>query len=495
MLHQRLSAALWRIAPAGLAAAGVWLAAGGARAGDWPQWHGPNRTGVTPESSGWSSGAWNITELWRTGSNGVINVGFGTSTPLIVKRAGDSVPKVYFIRWSGDRDRLICLNGETGQKLWEESYACPDYGRTANANKTHYRGVNATPAMDVGNGYLYTLSCDGDLSCWDTTQSSSRAVWTFNLHSRFGGVPAAESEDYGFIASPLLYGNWVIVQVGDEQGNLMAFNKSTGATVWKSANTDDRGWGSPALVTVAGKPCVAAMTRRNFLVVRADAGHEGETLMQYAWKATYSGNIPSPIVSGSRVFFARADGSGSCCAAVDLTLSGYTKPFETTDWWWGVSTAVLHGNYIYTPHVRTVRCRTLSGAHVWASGNILETPHSKFDAASAIVCAGDDKMLVYDGLARGRLRLVEATPSPASYRELARIDGVLTRVTASYHCGYSRLAMGHGKIICNNIDGQVVCFAASGGAAAPDAPSGLSAAVLSSTSIQLTWTDNSGDET
>ncbi|MBN1676815.1 MAG: fibronectin type III domain-containing protein, partial [Kiritimatiellae bacterium] len=29
----------------------------------------------------------------------------------------------------------------------------------------------------------------------------------------------------------------------------------------------------------------------------------------------------------------------------------------------------------------------------------------------------------------------------------------------------------------------------------PDAPSGLSAAVLSSTSIQLTWTDNSGDET
>jgi outer membrane protein assembly factor BamB len=435
------------------------LCAGIVCAGDWPQWHGPNRDGVTPEVSGWTGSSWGITESWRSGVNNVTNTGYGVSAPVIVKRSGDAVPKIYIMGWRSGKDYLYCLNAETGLVLWDESYTCPDYGRTANYNKHFYKGVTATPAMDLSNGYLYTLSCDGDVCCWDTTKSSDRLVWSFNLHTRYGNVPASTSEDYGFVASPLLYGDWVIIEVGDESGNLMAFDKSTGAEAWTSANTDKRGWGSPVMVTVEGAPCVAAMTRSKMLVVRADPGHLGETLVEYNWNATYSGNIPSPVVSGNRVFFSRADGSGCRAAAVDVTLSGYTGVFDQSGWWWGCSTAAIHEDHLYLPHVRKVRCRQLDGSHVWASGDVLEDPnHSNFDGASVVVCAGDDKLIVWSGRDRGDLRLIEATPSPASYRELALVTNVLQRKEEAHYCGYTHVIMGHGRIVCSSIDGDVVCY-------------------------------------
>jgi hypothetical protein len=441
------------------AGAALMLCAGPVNAGDWPQWHGPNRDGVTPEVSGWTGSDWGITESWRSGVNNVTNTGYGVSSPIIVKRSTDTVPRIYIMGWRDGNDYLYCLNAENGSILWEESYTCPNYGRTANANKTHYKGVMASPAIDLDTGYLYTISCDGDVYCWDTTNSSDRTVWNFNLHTRYSNIPAASPEDYGAVASPLLYGDWVIVEVGDETGNVIAFDKTTGAESWRSANTDLKGWGSPVMVTVEGKPCVAAMTRTKMLVVRADAGHLGETLAEYAWDTTWSGNIPSPVVHGNRVFFARTDGSGYRAAAVDLTLSGYTTVFDTSGWYWGCSTAAIHEDNLYLVHARKVRCRGLDGSDVWTSTDILDdAAYGTFDAASIVVCAGDDKMIVWNGRDWGKLRLVEATASPASYRELASVTNVLQRKEEDHYPGYSHVIVGHGKIICTSIDGDMVCY-------------------------------------
>lgn len=429
-------------------------------ASDWNQWHGPNRDGVVSQSSGYSGGQWNITQSWRTGQSNVPSVGYGISSPLVVKRAEDTSARVYVMGWTNNKDYLYCLDANTGLKLWDESYDSPAYGRTANANKEYYKGVMATPVMDLSTGYLYALSCDGEVYCWDTKKSSSRAVWNFNLHTRYGGVPAALNEDYGFVASPLLLNDWLIIEVGDEQGNVMAFNKTTGAEVWKSANTDDRGWGSPALLMVEGKPCIATMTRRNMIVVRADSGHTGETLSSYSWQSTWSGSIPSPVAVDNKVLFSLADGSGCRSAMRSLTLSGATTVFDTSSFWYGSSTAVIHEDNAYFAHVAKIRCINMSGSSVWASGDIMATPHGSFDAASMLVCSRDDKMIVMDGLTNGVLRLVEATPSPASYRELAKISGILTTKEERHYIGYSHVVMGHGKIIARSMDGDIVCYSA-----------------------------------
>src|SRR5262245_54506996 len=62
-------------------------------ADDWPHWRGPNRNGITAESSGYQDGRWNVDKpLWQ------INVGKGSSSPLVV--AG----KVYTMGWKSGKD-------------------------------------------------------------------------------------------------------------------------------------------------------------------------------------------------------------------------------------------------------------------------------------------------------------------------------------------------------------------------------------------------------
>jgi hypothetical protein len=96
---------------------------------------------------------------------------------------------------------------------------------------------------------------------------------------------------------------------------------------------------------------------------------------------------------------------------------------------------------------------------VWTSTDILDdAAYGTFDAASIVVCAGDDKMIVWNGRDWGKLRLVEATASPASYRELASVTNVLQRKEEDHYPGYSHVIVGHGKIICTSIDGDMVCY-------------------------------------
>lgn len=92
------------------------------RAADWPHWRGPERNGVVPERSGWDGEQWLDREpLWST------SVGIGSTSPLVVDG------RLYTMGWSNNRDHVVCLDANTGERIWNESYACPKYGRVAEA--------------------------------------------------------------------------------------------------------------------------------------------------------------------------------------------------------------------------------------------------------------------------------------------------------------------------------------------------------------------------
>jgi hypothetical protein len=130
---------------------------------NWNQWHGPDRNGTTPESSGWPHG-WPPKEVWRT------NCGAGVSAPIIVK------DRVYTMGWKEGEDCVYCLDatGESGKPraIWAKSYTCPPYSKKGTRFPNSYKSPLATPAMDTSTGYLYTLSCDGDLRCWEAYNPS-----------------------------------------------------------------------------------------------------------------------------------------------------------------------------------------------------------------------------------------------------------------------------------------------------------------------------------
>ena len=69
--------------------------------------------------------------------------------------------------WQGGEDHVRCLEAKTGKPVWTVSYKCPQYGRHATGDEGAYSGPTSTPEYDIATGYLYTLSCDGDLNCWD----------------------------------------------------------------------------------------------------------------------------------------------------------------------------------------------------------------------------------------------------------------------------------------------------------------------------------------
>lgn len=200
-----------------------------AQAKDWAHWRGPLRNDVVAQSSGWSDGRrLEAKPVWE------VNVGEGSTSPLI---AGD---RLYVIGWEGGCDHVRCVEAGTGRPVWAVAYKCPRFGRHAIGDENAYCGPTSTPEYDIETGRLYTLSCDGDLHCWDARVRGEK-VWSMNLYDRFraGQRPASGLEkddlrDYGYTTAPYVHGDWLIVEAGSSEGHLMAFDKRTGERRWVS---------------------------------------------------------------------------------------------------------------------------------------------------------------------------------------------------------------------------------------------------------------------
>ena len=244
-------------------------------ADDWPHWRGPNRNDIISEPSGWTADGWRSSEsAWKQ------NVGEGSTSPIVV---GD---RLFVMGWRDEKDFVYCLNTKTGKEDWSVSYKCPQYGRLATGDEGLYSGPTSTPEYDEATGFLYTLSCDGDLICWDTNHRGQR-VWSVNLYDTYSihrrpKVGRSGQRDYGYTTAPLVHGDWVIVEAGADEGTLLALDKKTGQQIWLSEAKGPAGHtGGVVPMIVEGVPCVAVMTFQGLLVTRVDAGHAGRTVAQY----------------------------------------------------------------------------------------------------------------------------------------------------------------------------------------------------------------------
>ncbi len=126
---------------------GVLLMAGTlfAAPGDWPQWRGPDRTGIGVGgpllARAWPGG---LVKLWESE---VIQAGWeaGWSTPSVADgKVYLYVPQQIGGQW---RDVFICLNASNGQTLWKKDYP----GTTP--QQSNYEGCSTTVCVDGGRVY------------------------------------------------------------------------------------------------------------------------------------------------------------------------------------------------------------------------------------------------------------------------------------------------------------------------------------------------------
>jgi len=404
-----------------------------AGADDWPHWRGPQRTDITIESSRWDDGAWPLGDpAWTA------DVGVGGSSP--VAGAG----RVYTLGRRDDEDLLECRDAVTGGMLWRRSHPCAKYGRYHKGDEGQYYGPSSTPALDLETGLLYTLSIDGDLNCRDTAREGEH-VWGLNLYEEFGIGQRPDvgggRRDYGYTTAPLVYGEWLIVEVGASAGNLMAFDKRTGERIWASECTDPAGHTAGLVpLEVEGVPCVAVLTLHRLLVARLDPGREAETVAAYDWETDFANSIASPAAHGDSIIITSGY-SQSRSARVRVTLAGAELVWES-DQYSKVCTPIIHGGHVYFAWRKLTCLDWKTGKLRWAGGTF-------GDDASAILTA-DERLIV---LGNRRLALCEsATLSPNTYTELALRQGV-----GSARC-WPHVALADGRIYARDLDGHLLCF-------------------------------------
>jgi outer membrane protein assembly factor BamB len=245
---------------------------------DWPQWRGPDRDGVWHESDVLSefpdSG---LTVTWRT------EIGAGYNGPTVAKGL------VYVMDRQTEPDeveRILCLDEATGQLLWKHQYAA-DYG------KVGYRaGPRASVTID--NGRAYALGAVGHLHCLDA--NSGAVVWRHDLNAEY----KIRMPIWGIAASPLVFGDLVIVQIGGSDGAcLVAFEKATGSERWRALD-DEASYAAPIIVRQAEEDILVCWTGDSVAGLSPLSG-------KVHWRHAFPRNkmvisIVTPVVDAHRLF-------------------------------------------------------------------------------------------------------------------------------------------------------------------------------------------------
>ncbi len=270
-------------------------------AGEWPQFLGPQRNGLSSEPNlleTWPEGGPKV--VWRVpGGVGMSGIAISRGRVLtLVQREGQ--------QW------VVALNSRTGESLWETAIA--DAYRNPMGD-----GPRATPAI-VGN-QVFVFSGAGLLVALDVRDG--KQLWSASPLTELSGTEA----EYGMASSPLVIGDQVIVTVGAAKGTLVAYDIQTGKQVW-TAGKDPAGYSSPTLLEVGGRSQIVSYTGRSVLGV---APKTGEVLWCYPFETNYDCNIATPLSINGQLFLSAGENHGS--VLLDLKPKANGGKFEVTEVW------------------------------------------------------------------------------------------------------------------------------------------------------------------
>lgn len=353
---------------------------------DWPQWRGPQRNGLSNEPGllkEWPKAGPKL--LWQAK-----DLGDGYSTPAVVK------DRVYLLSNKGlDNEFVQALSAQDGSVIWTTRI-----GKVGNPDQNpSYPAARSTPTID--GEWLYALSSDGDLTALETATGKIR--WQKSIRKEFGGQPG----EWAYAESPLVDGDVVVVTPGGAQATLVAFNKKTGAVVWKAAvpGGDPAGYASAIVVQGGGRKQYVQFLSKGLVGVDAKTGR---FLWRYDEAAKGPAQMATPVARCEYVYVA-ANRIGGGLVRLKASADGVTA--EQVHFTRGlpnnIGGAVVVGNHLYgTTADGLVAAEFLSGHLKW---------QEKSYGPSSIAAVGG---LLYLHGENGEVALVEA--SPEGYREKGR---------------------------------------------------------------------------
>ncbi len=361
-------------------------------AADWPQWLGPDRNGISPETGllkTWPKEGpklkWKSTELG----------GVGYSSLAVAKGF------IYVLGAFGDDEHVVALDEKDGKKLWSTKIG--KIGRYE--GRPEYPGPRSTPTIDGDK--LYALGSAGDLVCVDAINGN--VIWRKSLPDDFGGKAGM----WAYSESPLVDGDLVVLSPGGEAATIVALNKKDGMTAWKSAvpGGDRAAYGSPICAETGGVKQYVCFLHNGLVGVAAS---DGKFLWRYKEVShSFGPNMTTPLFHNGLVFGTAGLGSKG---GGTVKLTADKDKVTATEVWFNdqlkaeICGFLRVGDHLYgTPRTARLVCAEFAtGKIIWRDAAV----------GKGALCVADG--LLYVRGENGTVALVE--PSPAGYKELGRFD-------------------------------------------------------------------------
>lgn len=402
--------------------------------GDWPQWRGPNRDGLSLETDlcrNWSGQ--DPPEIWRTsigrGFSSVVVVGHRLYTmdeeSDLVDAASRAAQTPSSARLAEPTEGVLCIDAQTGRKLWR-------FHSPVSYSERFGSGPRSTPTFD-GN-HVYAVGATGLF--YSLRADTGELLWQHDLMAEFNGRPMR----YGVAFSPLVENDLVITTPGGPDGNaLVAFDKYTGEVVWKSLD-DTMGYSSPMAATLAGVHQLLIFTNTALVSLSPLDGHVN---WRYPWETLGGFNIATPLTFGDCIFISSGYGKG--CALLEVTREpdGSLKAnqvYEHNRMRNHFASSVRWGEHLYGFDQTDLVCMEIrTGKIVWR-----EKGFRNFGKGSLLIADGQLIVLGESG------KLYFANATPTGYSEKASIQ-------LSPNKCWTAPIVAHGKLYVRT-ESEIICL-------------------------------------
>lgn len=353
--------------------------------------------------------------LWATGVSG-----HGASSPVVyAERVYLTSFTGYGLDSSNPGDKadlklhLNCFNLADGTVTWKQTIDAAADEQEATPRVADHGYATGTPVCDEAGVYCYF-------------GVSGVVAYDHNGNQLWQALTGSNTAGFGSAASPILFKNLVIVNASIEAGAVFAFDRTTGAEVWR-VDGIKRSWTTPLITKsaegrdelivsykdqvcgfdpVSGTelwncagitdyvvPCVVANEgivyvlggRKNQAMAIRLGGTGDVTETHKLWEQNVGANVTSPVYHNGNLYWASDRGIANC---IDATSGQtiYRKRMNTKERVY--SSTLLAGNRMYlTTRENGVFAIAIGPEYKQLAHNVILGDNSLFNATPAV--AGD----------------------------------------------------------------------------------------------------------
>ena len=389
----------------------VVLAVSVAGAVDWPQFRGPTRDGLSPETGlmkKWPAGG--PKELWSLDGLGV-----GFASVAVV----DGM--VYTTGLIGKEGILFAFDVE-GKPKWKVVYG-PEWTGA-------HPGVHTTPTIDGDR--LYLMSGMGRIACHNA--KTGEHIWHRDTLQEFSG----KNIRWGIAESVLIDGEKVICTPGGRGASVVALNKMTGQTIWTSKGLGEpSGYCSPIAVDAGSKRIVLTLLQQSLVGIDIS---NGKVLWTHPHKVRYDINAVTPAYINGKIYVTNGYRQGG--SMFELSADGTSVEKK----WSEKSLDVHHGGVVVVDGL-------IHGASTGGTWYCLEPATGDVKFSAGLV--GKGSVIYVDGLIygygeNGKVGLIKINQD--GYEMVSSFD--VTKGTAEH---WAHPAVSNGRLYIRHGD-ALMCY-------------------------------------